>query len=168
VILGGDFNHQEMMAGRGTAGLRQMNRREASAWHSMTLKYGLSDTWRLNSFKKLSKKEFTFDNGRPGASSTLSWIDKFLVSQSVEERGGRIEAAALVRKLSDYSPLVISVWGKHLDAPRNLPCYFDSSFLREVDGRKELRETWVGNHPPPPLPRRTLIGRPSWKPPPAG
>jgi hypothetical protein len=39
VILGGDFNHQEMMADRGTAGLRQMNRREASAWHSMTLKY---------------------------------------------------------------------------------------------------------------------------------
>jgi hypothetical protein len=31
VILGGDFNHQEMMVGRGTAGLRQMNRREAFA-----------------------------------------------------------------------------------------------------------------------------------------
>jgi len=152
VILGGDFNHQEMMANRGTAGLRQMNRREAPAWHSMTLKYGLSDAWCLDSFRKLSKKEFTFDNGRPGASSTLSRIDKFLVSQFVEERGGRIEAAASVRKLSNHSLLVISVWGKHLDAPRNRPCYFDSSFLSEVDRRKELWEAWVGNHPPPPPP----------------
>jgi endonuclease/exonuclease/phosphatase family metal-dependent hydrolase len=150
VILGGDFNHQEMVDGRGSAGLRQMNRREASAWHSMTLKYGLSDAWHLNSFRKLSKKDFTFDNGRSGASSALSRIDKFLVSQSVEERGGRIEVAASVRKLSDHSPFVISVWGKHLDVPRNRPCYFDSSFLSEVDGRKELWEAWIGNHPPPP------------------
>ncbi len=169
VILGGDFNHQEMMAGRGTAGLRQMNRREASTWHSMTLKYGLSDAWCLDSFRKLSKKEFTFDNGRLGASSTLSRIDKFLVSQSVEERRGRIEAAASVRKLSDHSPLVISVWGRHLDAPRNRPGYFDSSFLSEVEGRKELWEAWVGHHrPPPPPPLRILIGRPGWKQPPAG
>jgi hypothetical protein len=118
-----------------------MNKREASAWHSMTLKYGLSDAWRLDSFRKLSKKEFTFDNGHPGASSALSQIDKFLVFQSVEERGGRIEAAASVKKLSDHSPLVISVWGEHRDVPRNRPCYFDSSFLSEVDGRKELWET---------------------------
>jgi hypothetical protein len=43
IILRGDFNHQEMMAYRGTANLRQMNKRETSTWHSMTLKYGLSD-----------------------------------------------------------------------------------------------------------------------------
>ncbi|CAM6027951.1 unnamed protein product [Sphagnum balticum] len=157
------------MAGRSLAGLRQMNRREASAWHSMTLKYGLSDAWCFDNFKKLSKKEFTFDNGRPGVSSALSRIDKFLVSQSVEERGGRIEAAASVKKLSDHSSLVISVWGKHVDAPRIRPCYFDFAFLSEVDGRKELWEAWVGNHPPPPpLPLRTLIGRRGWKQPSAG
>jgi len=109
VILGKDFNHQEVSECRGTTGLRQMNRRESSSWHLMTLKYGLSDAWRLDSFRKLSKKEFTFDNGRPGASSAMSRIDKFLVSQFVEEKGRRIEAAALVRKLSDHSPLVISV-----------------------------------------------------------
>ncbi len=114
----------------------------------MTFKYGLSDAWCLDSFRKLSKKEFTFDNGRSGASSALSRIDKFLVSQSMEERRGRIEVAASVKKLLDHSPLVISVWGKHLDAPRNRPGYFDSSFLSEVDGRKELWEAWIGNHPP--------------------
>jgi hypothetical protein len=59
VILGGAFNHQEMMAGRGTAGLKQMNRREASVWHSMTLKYGLSDAWCLDSFKKLTRSQVT-------------------------------------------------------------------------------------------------------------
>jgi hypothetical protein len=88
VILEGDFNHQEAMDCRGTVGLRQMNRRESSSWHLMTLKYGLFDAWRLDNFRKLSKKEFTFDNGRLGASSAMSKIDKFLVSQSVEERGG--------------------------------------------------------------------------------
>ncbi len=119
VILGGDFNHQEVMDCRGTVGLRQMNRRESSSWHLMTLKYGLSDAWRLDNFRKLSKKEFTFDNERSGASSAMSRIDKFLVSQSVEERGGQIEATALVRKLSNHSPLVISVWGKHQEVPGN-------------------------------------------------
>jgi hypothetical protein len=118
----------------------------------MTLKYGLSDAWRLDSFRKLSKKEFTFDNGRPGASSAMSKIDKFLVSQSVEERGGRIEAAASVRKLSDHSPFIISVWGKHQEAPGNRTRFFDISFLSEESGRKELWEAWVGNHPPPTTP----------------
>jgi endonuclease/exonuclease/phosphatase family metal-dependent hydrolase len=50
VILGGDFNHQEVMDCRGRVGLRQMNRRESSSWHLMTLKYGLSDAWRLDNF----------------------------------------------------------------------------------------------------------------------
>jgi hypothetical protein len=54
----------------------------------MTLKYGLSDAWKLDNFHKLTKKAFTFDNGQQGSSSSLSRIDKFLVSQSVEERGG--------------------------------------------------------------------------------
>jgi len=88
VIFRGDFNHQEVLECIGTPGLRQMNRRESSSWHLMTLKYGLSDTWRLDNFRKLSKKEFTFDNSCTGASSAMSRIDKFLVSQSMEERGG--------------------------------------------------------------------------------
>jgi exonuclease III len=117
VILGGDFNHQEVLECRGTTGLKQMNRKESSSWHFMTLKYGLFDAWRPDSFRKLSKKEFTFDNGRPGVSSTMSRIDKFLVSQSLGERGGRIKATASVRKLSDHSPLVISVWGNNKKRP---------------------------------------------------
>jgi len=152
VILEGDFNHQEVLECRGTAGLKQMNRRESSSWHLMMLKYGLSDTWRLDSLRKLSKKEFTFDNGCPGASSAMSRIDKFLVSQSVEERGGRIETAASVKKLSDHSPLVISVWGKQQEAPGNRICFFDIFFLSKKSRRKKLWEAWVGNHPPPTAP----------------
>jgi hypothetical protein len=34
-----------------------------------------------------------------------------MVSQTLEERGGRIEVAASVRKLTDHSPLVITIWG---------------------------------------------------------
>jgi hypothetical protein len=65
---------------RSTTGLRQMNRKESSSWHHMTLKYGLSDAWHLDNFRKLSRKEFTFDNAHSGATSIVSRIDKFLVS----------------------------------------------------------------------------------------
>jgi exonuclease III len=113
VIMGGDFNHLEETDRRGFSGERQMHRREVAAWHHMTMHYGLADTWRLDSFWKMSKKEFTYDNGRSGARSAVSRIDKFIVSQDIEERGGRMEAAASIRKLSDHSPLIITVWGHH-------------------------------------------------------
>ncbi len=161
VILGGDFNHQEVMDCRGTVGLRQMNRRESSSWHLMTLKYGLFDAWRLDSFRKLSRREFTFDNGHSGASLAMSRIDKFLVSQSVEEKGRRIEAAASVRKLLDHSPLVISIWGEHQEALGNCTRFFDTFFLSEESGRKELWEAWVGNHPPPIAPSQDFDW-PAW------
>jgi len=79
----------------------------------MTLSYGLADAWRLDSFRKMSKKNFTFDNGRSGPQSAVSRIDKFMVSQGIEERGGRMEAAASIRKLSDHSLLTITIWGHH-------------------------------------------------------
>ncbi len=116
----------------------------------MTLKLGLSDAWELDNFHKLSKKAFTFDNGQQGSSSVVSRINKFLVSQSVEERGGRIEAFASVRKLSDHSPIVILIWGSQQTVHGNRPHYFDLSLLGEERGRKELWEAWIGDHPPPP------------------
>jgi hypothetical protein len=118
----------------------------------MMLKYGLSDAWRLDSFRKLSRKEFSFDNGRLGASSVVSRIDKFLVSQFVEERGGRIEAATSTIKLLDHSPLVIFVWGKQQETPSNRTSFFDISFLSEESGKKKMWEVWVGTHPPPSAP----------------
>jgi exonuclease III len=128
VILGGDFNHFEEEEGaRGQAGERRMHRREAATWHHLTLQHGLIDAWTLDSFKKMSKKEYTFDNGRKGQGSAVSRIDKFLVSQELDSRGGRIEAAPSIRKISDHSPLVITVWGRtppHLKPPRisTSPC----------------------------------------------
>jgi exonuclease III len=111
VIVGGDFNHLEETDCRGISGERQMHRRKVAAWNHMTLRYGLVDAGRLDSFRKMSKKEFTYDNGRSGARLAVSRIDKFLVSQDIDETGGRIEAAASVRKLSDHSPLLIMMWG---------------------------------------------------------
>jgi hypothetical protein len=35
----------------------------------------------------MTKKNFTFDNDRSRAHSAMSRIDKFLVSQEIEERG---------------------------------------------------------------------------------
>ncbi len=160
-ILGGDLNHQEPSEANNSSGTRQLSRRETSAWHHMTLKYGLSDAWKLDNFHKLTKKAFTFDNGRQGSSSTLSRINKFLVSQSVEERGGRIVASASVRKLTDHSPFTISIWGTHQTEHGNRPCYFDLSIRGKERGRKELWEVWTGDHPPPLTPSQSF-NWPAW------
>jgi exonuclease III len=101
-------SHQEPKEANST-NARQRTRRETSAWHAMTLRLGLSDAWVLDSFHKLSKKTFTYDNGQQGPSSVLTRIDKFLVSQPVEERGGQIEISPSIRKISDHSPLIIKI-----------------------------------------------------------
>lgn len=103
-IIGGDFNHMEETSRRGIAGQRQMHRRETTSWHHMTLQYGLSDAWCSNSFRKMSKKAYTFDNRRSGPNSAVSRIDKFMVSQDLESRGRRIESAISIKKFSDHSP----------------------------------------------------------------
>jgi exonuclease III len=103
VIIRGDFNHMEEEEARGKAGERRMHRREVASWHHLTLQYKLLDAWTLDSFRKMSKKEYTFDNGRKGQGSDVSRIDKFLVSQELDARGGRIEAAPSMRKSSDHS-----------------------------------------------------------------
>jgi predicted ATPase len=103
-ILGDDFNHWEETNREGVVGKRRMHRREATAWHHLTLQYNLMDTWLLDNFRKMSTKEFTFDNGRSDAHSAISCIDKFFISQDLDSRGRRIEAAASIRKW-------LEVWG---------------------------------------------------------
>jgi endonuclease/exonuclease/phosphatase family metal-dependent hydrolase len=160
-ILGGDLNHQEPKEAN-SSNARQRTRRETSAWHAMTLRLGLSDAWVLDSFHKLSKKTFTYDNGQQGPSSVLTRIDKFLVSQSVEERGGQIEISPSIRKISDHSPLIIKIWGLQRAEQGNRPSYFDLSLLGEEKGRKELLAAWIGAHPPLSLPLLALTGKDGW------
>ncbi|CAK9859461.1 unnamed protein product [Sphagnum jensenii] len=124
-----------------------MLRREAAAWHHLTLKLGLTDAWLMDSFRKLSKKVYTFDNGRSGPKSAISKIDKFMISQTLEERGGRIEAATSVRKFSDHSPLVITIWGCP-SAPNAFTRYFDTTLLKEDNCKKEMLDAWFGLPPP--------------------
>jgi hypothetical protein len=112
IILGDNFNHHlENLDQENTLGPRKMHRREAAAWHRITLKYGLTDAWLLDSFHKQSQKVFTYDNGRAGSQSALSRINKFMISQTIDERGGKIEVAASMRKLTDHSPVCIKIWG---------------------------------------------------------
>jgi exonuclease III len=157
IIVGGDCNHHEGTNWNGAAGARPMHRRESAAWHHMTLRYGLTDAWQLDSFRKITKKAFTYDNGRTGATSVVSRIDRFMVSQTLEVRGGRIEAAAPLRNLTDHSPLVMTIWGQH-NAPISPSRYFDVSLLSEEGSRKEMWDAWVGSLPPSPPTERT--GRP--------
>jgi hypothetical protein len=93
LVLGGNFNHLEKVSCRGLVGERQMHKREVAFWHHMTFQYGLANIWNLDSFCKMSKKGFTFNNGRSGPRSAVSRIDKFLVTQELDSRGGRIETA---------------------------------------------------------------------------
>jgi hypothetical protein len=114
----------------------------------MTLRYGLADAWGLDSFRKMSKKNFTFDNGRSGPQAVISRIDKFMISQGIEERGGRLEAATSVRKLSDHSPLTIRIWG-NLPPPDKQSHYFDASLLSEENLKTELLKAWEGDETKP-------------------
>jgi hypothetical protein len=78
-ILRGDFNHWEETESGRVVGKRRMHRK-AIAWHHLTFQYDLMDVWLLDSFRKMSTKEFTFDNGRSGTLLAVSRIDKFLIS----------------------------------------------------------------------------------------
>jgi endonuclease/exonuclease/phosphatase family metal-dependent hydrolase len=147
VIIGRDFNHLEEEGARGQAGERRMHRREAATWHHLTLQHGLINAWNLDSFRKMLNKEYTFDNRRKGQGSTVSQIDKFLVSQELDSRGGRIEAAPSIRKISDHSPLVLMVWGRPSAQPKTAT-YFDISLLKEEVCRAALLEAWEGTQPP--------------------
>ncbi len=145
-IIGGDFNHLEETGTKGTAGQRRMHRRESSAWHQLTMQYGLTDAWTLDSYRKMSEKEFTFDNGRKGQGSAVSKIDKFLISQELDARGGRIEATPSIRKISDHSPLVLTIWGRNPALPTPAT-YFNIVLLREADNRSALLEAWSSTQP---------------------
>jgi endonuclease/exonuclease/phosphatase family metal-dependent hydrolase len=147
-IIGGDFNHQEETSCRGITSGRHMHRREAASWHHMTLQYGLSDAWCSDSFRKMSKKAYTFDNRRSGASSTVSKINKFMVSQDLDSRGGKIKSTISIKKFSNHSPLLISIWGKVTDTS-NLARYFDTSLLEEAEGKATVLQAWARDTPTP-------------------
>jgi hypothetical protein len=85
----------------------------------------------------MSKKAYTFDNGRSIAKSAVSRIDKFMVSQDLDSRGGRIESIISIKKFSDHSPFLISIWGQATDTS-NPTRYFDTSLLEEAEGKAAL------------------------------
>jgi len=92
----------------------------------------------------MSKKEYIYNNGRFGANSAISQINKFLVSQDIDTQGGRIESTTSVKKLSAHSPLVITIWGQST-APSNPLHYFDSSLLGKEESKAEMLQAWVGD-----------------------
>jgi len=65
-----------------------------------------------------------------------------MISQDIDERGGKIEIATYIRKLSNHSPLIITVWGQH-PPPGNPPQFFDTSLLNEEKSKQEMLKAWV-------------------------
>ncbi|CAK9198176.1 unnamed protein product [Sphagnum troendelagicum] len=55
-----------------------------------------------------------------------------------------MEAAASIRKLSDHSPLTITIWGHH-PPPNNPTRFFDATMLNEEKGKMELLNVWAGD-----------------------
>jgi hypothetical protein len=96
----------------------------------------------------MTAKAFTFDYGRVSPNSTISRIDKFLVSQELEAKGGRIEVAMSVQKFSNYSPFILTIWGQPASLDK-VNHYFNLSFLGEEDSRAEMLMAWEGDPPRP-------------------
>jgi hypothetical protein len=49
-----------------------------------------------------------------------------------------------VKKLSDHSPLVITIWGQST-TPSNPSHYFDSSFLGEEESKAKMLQAWASD-----------------------
>jgi len=78
----------------------------------------------------------------------VSRINKFLVSQELEARGGRIEAAPSIQRISDHSPFVLTIWGR-TPAPLTPTTYFDTALLKEEESKSALLDAWTGSQPTP-------------------
>jgi hypothetical protein len=75
-------------------------------------------------------------------------VRRFRVSQDLDSRGRRIEAANSIRKFSDHSPLVLSIWGQPAILDKSSH-YFDSSLLEDEKGRAKMLQAWEGELPKP-------------------
>ncbi len=141
------------------AGKHRMHRKEAATWHHLTLQYGLMDAWKLESFLKMSAKEFSFTNGRSCTRLVVSCINKFLLSQDLNSRGEKIKATTSIPKFSDHSPLLLSIWGQPT-IPNKPSHYFDFSLLK--DEKKKLKCCKFGKGSCP-SPQATQSGPPGWR-----
>ncbi len=76
VIIRGNFNHLKETDQRGKVGESFMMKREAASWHHMTFQYGLTNVWKLDNFRKMSKKEYTFDHSYDILGVRMLWKPK--------------------------------------------------------------------------------------------
>ncbi len=73
---------------------------------------------------------------------------RHLVSQELDARGGRIKAAPSIRRISNHSPFVLTIWGR-TSGPPTPATYFDIALLKEEDSRSALLDAWRGTQPTP-------------------
>jgi hypothetical protein len=76
----------------------------------------------------------------------MSRINKFLVSQELHTLGGRIESPPSLKRLSNHSPLVLTLLGQpnNQEWPKK---YFNTSLLRDDGNKKELLQAFEGSEP---------------------
>jgi hypothetical protein len=55
-----------------------------------------------------------------------------------------MEAATSIRKLTDHSPLSITIYGHH-PSPNNPSRFFDATMLSEENSKTKMLEAWSGD-----------------------
>jgi hypothetical protein len=138
--LVGDFNVIESLVdrigGQSTTGMRQD---ELSAWNSMMLKFGISDTYNMLKFCKLTKKRFTWDSGQEVGQRLASCIHRIYINNTFQHIGGSCGIWPF-RKMFDYSPFFVKF--KNWDIIFLWIHHFNKQILDTEEGRKLLSEIW--------------------------
>ncbi len=139
----GDFNMSKDVDQTNSVGNKFMRQREVAIQLHMTISLGLQDAWLLDSFKTMSKKSFTYDNGWEGANATLTRLNKFYTYQLCK-LGGRIGVLVSLNKIFDHS--LITLWIKPTHGGTDLgPQMFDLTFLEDECRKAKLMATQKGN-----------------------
>ncbi|CAM6028469.1 unnamed protein product [Sphagnum balticum] len=164
-ILRGDFNHMVEIPYGGLVGYRRMHKREAASWHQMTIQYGLSDARVSDSFRKMSKKAYTFDNGRSGSGAAVSRIDKYMISRKAwnqEEEGSNLLPPL---KIFQITPRFSSQFGVRQLTQSIHPTTLTPPSWKTRRPKRNCSKPSQGTFRPLPT---TKIGLPGWKRPLAG
>lgn len=140
-IIGGDFNmieeQEDKQGGRCHGGIRG---RESRNWQSVKFRFGLQDSFRLDTFRKTTNKIYTWENRRPPPNTVLSRIDRFYVSGTIAQQGGKIGIWPTLPHISDHAPLYLHFREREFDTHRRT--HFDNLFLAEDHTKIQLLGAW--------------------------
>ncbi len=103
------------------------------------------DPWQLQEDVQEGIYVWQWEKG-PGVGRLQDWQIPCLPRAGGQ--GGRIEAAPSIRRISDHSPLVLTIWGR-TSVPPTPATYFDIALLKEEESMLAFLDAWTGTQPMP-------------------